>query len=139
MTRRARYRCAACDRPLKSGRGRPCVADCGARLCRTPRHPHCTDVHASQCPNYQPLEPPVPTGADCISSAYGVVVAAIRDDIDGVMAAFNDLTPEETTALATAAVLGLAVVIRNNFEPHHVDDLIAAVQTAAAEDAAEAA
>ncbi|ODA75558.1 hypothetical protein APS67_000121 [Streptomyces sp. AVP053U2] len=48
---RARYRCAVCDRPLKAGRGRPCIRGCGARLCRTTRIPQCSDVHAGQCDN----------------------------------------------------------------------------------------
>ena len=50
---RARVRCAACDRPLKAGRGRPCVRGCGAHLCRTPHIPLCTDVHGGQCPELQ--------------------------------------------------------------------------------------
>ncbi|MFF0076576.1 hypothetical protein [Streptomyces sp. NPDC005494] len=53
MARRARPRihCAACGRSTKAGRYRLCVRDCGAPLCRTNHVPHCTDVHAGQCPN----------------------------------------------------------------------------------------
>ncbi|MFF5919559.1 hypothetical protein ACFY8C_14555 [Streptomyces flavochromogenes] len=54
--RRPRPRCAACDRALPRGRYRLCVADCGARLCRTPHIPRCTDLHAGQCPKFEPLE-----------------------------------------------------------------------------------
>ncbi|MQY32593.1 hypothetical protein SRB17_05470 [Streptomyces sp. RB17] len=56
---RARSRCAVCDRPLKTGRGRPCVRSCGARLCRSTHIPLCTDVHGGQCPNLQ-LPPEMP-------------------------------------------------------------------------------
>lgn len=48
---RVRRRCAVCDRPLKAGRGRACVRDCGAHLCRAVHIPQCTDVHGGQCPN----------------------------------------------------------------------------------------
>ncbi len=58
MTARAKHRCAVCDRPLKAGRGRPCVGGCGARLCRTTRIPQCSDVHAGQCPNHTVREEP---------------------------------------------------------------------------------
>lgn len=53
---RVRVRCTVCDRPLKGGRGRACVRDCGARLCRAARAPQCSDVHAGQCPHLEPSE-----------------------------------------------------------------------------------
>lgn len=53
---RARLRCAACDRPLRRGNYLLCVFECGARLCRARHIPHCTDLHAGQCPNYEPME-----------------------------------------------------------------------------------
>jgi hypothetical protein len=58
MTARTRPRCAACDRSLPRGRYRLCVANCGARLCRKPHIPHCTDLHAGQCPKFEPQEGP---------------------------------------------------------------------------------
>lgn len=48
---RARYRCEACDRPLKAGNSKPCVRGCGARLCRRPHLPRCSDLHGGQCVN----------------------------------------------------------------------------------------
>ena len=56
MKVRQRPRCAACDRSLPKGRYRLCVAGCGARLCRTPHIPRCTDLHAGQCPAFEPLQ-----------------------------------------------------------------------------------
>lgn len=52
---RAKVRCAACDRPLRRSNYRLCSGGCGARLCRERHIPHCTDLHAGQCPNYEPL------------------------------------------------------------------------------------
>lgn len=46
-----RYECAACERSVTAAKSRPCVRGCGARLCRTPRRPACTDLHGGQCPN----------------------------------------------------------------------------------------
>jgi hypothetical protein len=51
-SRKLARRCAVCDRPLKSQRGRACVAGCGVYVCRAPRRPQCSDVHAGQCPNH---------------------------------------------------------------------------------------
>jgi predicted nucleic acid-binding Zn ribbon protein len=60
MARRARPRlhCDACGRTTKPGKYRLCSTGCGALLCRARHIPHCTDLHAGQCPNFAPLEAP---------------------------------------------------------------------------------
>ena len=58
MTRRRQPRmyCAACERSIRPGKYRNCSSGCGAKLCRARHIPHCTDLHAGQCPNYQPMK-----------------------------------------------------------------------------------
>lgn len=97
MTRtRIRQRCAACDRPLKAGRGKPCVRGCGAKLCRAPHIPYCTDLHGGQCSNLQlpdeenPVTEP-PTDRDVL------VVAALVDNLASAAAIEDAFRTEPLT------------------------------------------
>lgn len=74
---RARHRCAACDRPVKAARSRPCIRGCGARLCRAPHFPPCTDLHGGQCPNLQ-----LPDGDDMTEQPTDHDVLVVADAIN---------------------------------------------------------
>ncbi|MFF7577533.1 hypothetical protein ACFZBE_21525 [Streptomyces sp. NPDC008061] len=70
-------------------------------------------------------------------TAYGVVVAALRNDDDAIRTLFAGLTPEETAAAAEGAVLAMAQTLREVLDDNTVNHMITAVQALAAADAAE--
>lgn len=75
--------------------------------------------------------------SDPYLTAYGVVVAALRDDSPGIQTLFQNLTPEETAAVAEGALLTMAGTLRDLLDPHSIQTMISAVQHLAATDATE--
>ncbi|MET7619032.1 hypothetical protein [Streptomyces sp. NPDC005408] len=75
--------------------------------------------------------------SDPYLTAYGVVVAALRDDPAAIQTLFHTLTQEETAAVAEGALLTMAGTLRDVLDPDDIQTIITAVQALAATDAAE--
>ncbi|MDG9706263.1 hypothetical protein [Streptomyces sp. DH37] len=61
-------------------------------------------------------------------TAYGVTIAALRDDTDGIRLLLHDLPREELAAVAEGALLAMAGAVREALHPDDVADMIRAVQ-----------
>ncbi|WP_331448020.1 hypothetical protein [Streptomyces xanthochromogenes] len=70
-------------------------------------------------------------------TAYGVTVAALRDQPGDIRALFAGLTTAETRAVAEGAVLAMAQTLRDQVPAETIDLMIAAMQQLAADDVAE--
>lgn len=75
--------------------------------------------------------------ADPTALAYGAVVAALRDDREGVHALLDGLDPDQLERVAAAALMGTAALIRDNFPPEAFQHVITTVQAMATEHAAQ--
>lgn len=69
-------------------------------------------------------------------TGYGVSVAALRDDPEGIRVLFAGLTPEATAAVAECALRGLATALRGFLPADTINYMITAMQQCAAADAA---
>jgi len=66
---------------------------------------------------------------DAYRTAYGVTVAALRDDADAIRLLLHGLTPQQVAAIAEGALLAMASTVREALHPDDVADMIRAVQT----------
>lgn len=61
-------------------------------------------------------------------SAYGVTVAALRDDDEGIRNLLRDLPADEAAAAAEGALLAMAELVRERTTPEELAVIIGAVQ-----------
>ncbi|APE23002.1 MULTISPECIES: hypothetical protein [Streptomyces] len=65
---------------------------------------------------------------DIGATAYGVVIAALRDDEDAIGSLLDGLAVDELTALAAGSVLALAQALRTACAPQYIDQMIHTLQ-----------
>ncbi|MGY3845274.1 hypothetical protein ACWV2X_08520 [Streptomyces hydrogenans] len=79
------------------------------------------------------------TPSELTSTAYGVVIASLRDDDDAITTLLDGLTAEQMAVVTRGAVTGLAQALLYACTPDYIEHIIATVQGYALTETGEAA